>query len=158
MARTSSFAADLRCPDDGHVLVSNQQSAIAFAACRHCDGAWFSREAIEAGVARATLPTARDRKVRMPPAGEYRRCPQCTATLNPEDVDGVIIDVCATCGGVWIDPGEYPAARKRIARIRREREMPSMRQKKGAAKFVERVVDFVGSVLIERADDSGVDR
>ena len=47
MAVMSSFAADLRCPDDGHLLQANEKGPVPFAACRHCEGLWFTREAIE---------------------------------------------------------------------------------------------------------------
>jgi Zn-finger nucleic acid-binding protein len=34
-------------------------------------------------------------------------CPRCeSATLDERDRDGVTIDVCRTCRGIWLDRGE----------------------------------------------------
>jgi Zn-finger nucleic acid-binding protein len=30
-------------------------------------------------------------------------CPGCGALMEPHDVDGSIIDVCAACAGIWVD-------------------------------------------------------
>ena len=32
------------------------------------------------------------------------------------EIDGIEIDRCRRCGGVWLDPGEYDAARVRMKR------------------------------------------
>ncbi len=34
------------------------------------------------------------------------KCPKCDGTLYEADHDGIKIDVCATCTGVWLDAGE----------------------------------------------------
>jgi len=52
---TSSFSAALRCPDDGHLLQANAKGDVRYAMCRHCDGLWFTKEAIGSKKA-ATLP------------------------------------------------------------------------------------------------------
>ena len=33
-------------------------------------------------------------------------CPRCGETLASQDREGVTIDVCLSCGGVWLDKGE----------------------------------------------------
>lgn len=33
-------------------------------------------------------------------------CPSCGGLMDGEDVGGVRVDVCLTCKGVWLDPGE----------------------------------------------------
>ena len=33
-------------------------------------------------------------------------CPQCANPFEQRTVQGVVIDYCITCGGVWLDPGE----------------------------------------------------
>lgn len=33
-------------------------------------------------------------------------CPVCTAPLKETVKDGVLIDICTQCGGVWLDRGE----------------------------------------------------
>jgi len=33
-------------------------------------------------------------------------CPRCSNTMDIEKADDVEVDVCLTCGGVWLDSGE----------------------------------------------------
>jgi Zn-finger nucleic acid-binding protein len=33
-------------------------------------------------------------------------CPSCQNTLRERERDGVMLDVCPGCGGVWLDRGE----------------------------------------------------
>ena len=45
-------------------------------------------------------------------------CPRCqTAVLAERDRDGITVDACATCRGLWLDRGELE---KLIARAYRE--------------------------------------
>jgi Zn-finger nucleic acid-binding protein len=45
-------------------------------------------------------------------------CPRCTASeLIERDHDGVVVDVCRECRGVWLDRGELE---KLIARATRD--------------------------------------
>jgi Zn-finger nucleic acid-binding protein len=41
-------------------------------------------------------------------------CPECFRALESQRVEGVEIDRCVYCKGVWLDAGEYDAVRKRI--------------------------------------------
>ena len=36
-------------------------------------------------------------------------CPRCDGRLMEETYEGVLIDRCDGCGGVWLDPGELQA-------------------------------------------------
>jgi uncharacterized protein len=48
------------------------------------------------------------------------RCPRCeTALLDERERDGVVIDACPSCRGVWLDRGELE---KLIARAARDRD------------------------------------
>ena len=41
-------------------------------------------------------------------AGESSmRCPRCTGKLVETKFEGVLIDRCDNCGGIWLDPGEF---------------------------------------------------
>jgi uncharacterized protein len=47
-------------------------------------------------------------------------CPRCqTVVLTERERDGLLVDVCATCRGVWLDRGELE---KLITRATREFE------------------------------------
>ena len=41
-------------------------------------------------------------------------CPECGGSLNAERVEGIEIDRCIHCVGVWLDAGEYDAVRRHI--------------------------------------------
>ena len=48
------------------------------------------------------------------------KCPRCeTAVLDEREREGITIDVCASCRGLWLDRGELE---KLIARATRELE------------------------------------
>ena len=63
----------------------------------------------------------------------------------------VALDVCDGCGGVWLDPGEYPTALRRAAKQRMRRAVPSLApDPPGFVKRVlDRLVDLVGEYYIE---------
>ena len=36
----------------------------------------------------------------------HMRCPKCGAPLKERSFQKILIDQCAGCGGIWLDPGE----------------------------------------------------
>jgi Zn-finger nucleic acid-binding protein len=44
------------------------------------------------------------------------QCPRCHAHLLEHDRDGVTIDVCSACRGVWLDRGELEKVIAKTAR------------------------------------------
>ncbi len=40
-------------------------------------------------------------------------CPKCSMTMDIERADDVEVDVCLTCGGVWLDQGELEALKSK---------------------------------------------
>ena len=35
------------------------------------------------------------------------KCPRCSGNLKESNFEGVMIDTCDNCSGVWLDPGEF---------------------------------------------------
>ena len=140
MSTESSFTAALRCPDDGHLLEVHADQPVAFASCRHCDGLWFTREAMDKGGKPDLPPPGKRRRLSVAQTTE-RLCPQCSVKLDAETEEGMTIDVCSQCGGVWLDHGEYRAARRRSVRQRLERDVPSVRQSSS------RIVRLIGRFI-----------
>jgi uncharacterized protein len=66
------------------------------------------REAIEK--LRAKMSAEEQEKAK---AASALRCPKCDGTLEGVIVEQVEIDVCNTCGGVWLDAGELEQLSKR---------------------------------------------
>jgi Zn-finger nucleic acid-binding protein len=142
----SSITAIRRCPDDGHPLRTAQPDAVPFAFCEHCLGLWFERDAIErADDARADIPQASARwqpTVRRP---RSRICPVCRDPLAVVSIDGITIDRCHSCGGVWLDPGEYDAARIRL-KLGATAPPRSVHARAGAGSF--EAVAIIAEVLV----------
>jgi Zn-finger nucleic acid-binding protein len=42
-------------------------------------------------------------------------CPRCGGTLEEKTFEGVLIDTCEKCGGVWLDSGELEQLTKKEA-------------------------------------------
>jgi Transcription factor zinc-finger len=41
------------------------------------------------------------------------RCPRCGQRLAHRSIDGVEVDECASCRGIWLDEGEFEALSRR---------------------------------------------
>ncbi len=41
------------------------------------------------------------------------RCPRCRAEFHRVETDGVLVEACPTCGGIWFDGGELKALAQR---------------------------------------------
>ena len=57
------------------------------------------REAAEAAASGSQSLEARK-------AAHWMKCPKCGGDLAEQDYEGVRIDVCTDCKGVWLDAGE----------------------------------------------------
>src|SRR5205809_523853 len=110
-----SFTATLRCPDDRLSLRIDDEGAVLFAVCDHCSGLWFERYAIERrDDIRAQIPESSARWNRRTRKITVRFCPACREPLGTLMIDGIKIDRCLACRGVWLDPGQYDAVRIRL--------------------------------------------
>jgi Zn-finger nucleic acid-binding protein len=55
------------------------------------------------------------------------KCPRCKATLNLSYRDGVEIDYCSECRGVWLDRGELDKLLVRLGDLEQAREREQVR-------------------------------
>lgn len=118
MLVTSRIA--LRCPVEKSRLDAHFSEGVRFSACRRCSGVWLDRETLRQQTARP-LPRPRDQRrggTVVTTAARDRDCPQCTRRLTLVRVAGVEIDRCDTCGGLWLDAGEYDAIRNQLGAVR----------------------------------------
>jgi uncharacterized protein len=61
------------------------------------------------------------------------KCPRCeTSKLDERERDGIVIDVCQNCRGLWLDRGELE---KLIARATRDYEELAPRQESPPAQY-----------------------
>ena len=63
-----------------------------------------------------------------------RACPRCKIYLVAERVEGIEIDRCYKCDGIWLDAGEYDTVRHRIAVPRDPAEPPPGRSERSYGK------------------------
>jgi len=106
----------MRCPVDRHPLSVQAIAAVSFATCSECAGVWLTRKALEAPSVEPTALQAESRRAQiLKRSGRKARiCPECIHSLESQRVEGVEIERCMYCKGVWLDAGEYDAVRKRI--------------------------------------------
>lgn len=78
--------------------------------CSRCGGMWLDRDEP------AKLAAARSLPVQPVPREDVqfrregqRECPRCNELLKVHTVDGVRVDACPTCRGMFLDPGELKA-------------------------------------------------
>jgi len=76
--------------------------------CPKCKGIWLDKG--ELGKMRKDRKLTEYLKIHI---GTKSRspmvCPRCVITMDIEKADDIEVDVCLTCGGVWLDKGELEA-------------------------------------------------
>ena len=124
------------CPRDRTPLVPQRMEGVTVDACPKCQGAFF--DADELG--RATGDKALKRYLASVHgvASSPMVCPACGGLMDLDPIDGVEIDHCNVCQGVWLDAGEMDrlvarredalaaraAEKAKAVEERRYREMP----------------------------------
>jgi Zn-finger nucleic acid-binding protein len=89
---------------------------VGFATCSECAGIWLTRKALVAPSVEPAALSSECRQARVIKRGgrKLRVCPECIHPLESQRVEGIEIERCVYCKGVWLDAGEYDAVRKRI--------------------------------------------
>jgi phage FluMu protein Com len=49
-------------------------------------------------------------------AGGEIHCPKCAGLLQTYSFQGIILDRCSKCGGIWMDKGELEAVVRKVTR------------------------------------------
>lgn len=89
------------------LLVSN----IEIDECRACYGLWFDHKELGQILASGKIPSRLLSKktvpssVRLRPEGT-RPCPRCSKVLDTSVIEGVTVDLCHDCKGLFLDSGE----------------------------------------------------
>ena len=135
----------LRCPVDGYPLAPQAIGPAPIAICEKCSGVWFAKEAL---IAPSVEPDALPPRTRIAGTESRKRktksCPICRHSLLVESIEGIEIDRCIQCAGVWLDPGEYDAVRDRIEEERvgpRAEADPATKEESLVS--VDNVVEFI---------------
>lgn len=100
------------CIDAGNLWSGAAAGSVELDVCEACGGAWFDHGELTAylkrRVAAAPPGPALDGKRRDALDERVADCPRCGLFLEKKRLGPVRADVCATCGGVWLDAGEFP--------------------------------------------------
>ena len=51
-------------------------------------------------------------RIRQERASHFMKCPKCGADLAEKPMNGVRVDMCTECGGLWLDAGELEQVRQ----------------------------------------------
>jgi hypothetical protein len=92
--------------------------------CRSCQGIFFDYGELGSLVRMVRL--FREAQIDEPdldlvPDREHGRavpCPADGAAMAPDDIGGVVVDICPACRGLWLDGGELAALKIAEAGIR----------------------------------------
>ena len=94
------------CPHHGKALLPQRVSGgRQMEICSHCQGLWLVPATVASLVGHALRPAA---VAALPPARPFSAlpCPMDGSGMRALRSHGVEIDLCARCGGVWLDAGE----------------------------------------------------
>lgn len=104
----------MHCPNCNDPLASvdlAEHGLMVAQACRKCGGCWIDKSELE-GVQPGIWGNVQAMGVRVVEALSEIICPRCAiqcAEVSPEDHDGLNIDRCPSCHGLWLDRGELNA-------------------------------------------------
>lgn len=100
----------LACPRDATPLRPFTMDGITVDACPKCRGHWL--DATE--LARVTNDEELERLAHVSLTTGKLVCPRCTAGLGTGRIEGVEVDPCPSCRGVWLDSGEIRDAQRQV--------------------------------------------
>lgn len=65
---------------------------------------------------RELLEQLRSRLQRATPVEVHHQCPKCPGRLESYTFEGIALDRCHECGGIWLDRGELETIVRKISR------------------------------------------
>lgn len=96
----------LCCPRDGNPLELIGQDGGQAMGCRLCGGLWIAKYQLDGQVAPSTSRMLFHGGAGRPTS---MRCPVDGGLLFEFEINGILLDRCNHCGGLWFDSGELKA-------------------------------------------------
>jgi Zn-finger nucleic acid-binding protein len=125
----------MKCPiDQTELRVQNYEADIEVGGCPSCGGIWLEKGELEA-IENVREHDYAEELARMPDlgfnayelalqkSGRTLMCPKCGAEMESREYarcSQVMIDVCPSCHGIWLDKGELEALEVFFERSRHE--------------------------------------
>lgn len=108
------------CPRDNTNLIPKDFKHHQVNYCSSCKGLWLPGDIVP-----SLLSSSANGRIRnlQHATGSALSCPGQCATLLEMRINGIIIDVCSSCGGVWLDRGEIEAVVKKATKLRNEKRL-----------------------------------
>ena len=109
------------CPACVKALKATSIDGFQIDQCFECGGLWLDKGQTEHLLRRADVPysllnpPARALDGVLVPHGQ-RKCAKCDSPLGIADIEGVQVEACAACGGLWLEKGELGDLRQRLGR------------------------------------------
>jgi len=106
------------CPECDLELREFRLGSVDLDFCEECHGLWFDREELlrtSQGVHLGTkeIPPMFHKPVKEIISRE-RPCVECRISMEIIDYEGVEVDICPTCKGIWLDAQELPQLIRRF--------------------------------------------
>ena len=149
------------CPKCGSAMAEQEMQGVPFDRCDECHGLWFDHKALDHVLDKSTSGrflggTEEFRSTVGATATDYR-CPRCKLqTLLSRSHDGIELDWCETCRGLFLDHDEIRAmiAWRRSQVSEDRKEFAKELAKESASTITlgllgEFLIDSIGSSLID---------
>lgn len=97
------------CPKCGGTLAEAERQSVGHEVCKSCNGLWFDSFALDVLFAKhATLSAGSTKDFMALPLSEASElsCAACSEPMKTGTKDGISIDWCGSCRGVFLDEGE----------------------------------------------------
>lgn len=120
------------CPRCSKTMALLTKSNIELDACPDCKGIWFDKDELDKITGspnsfEGMIFTARS-------LGRDIPCPSCGRKMNYYTVEGVTVDYCQDCAGIWLDSGELSAIGEVLEHIKSQKPSPSYEIQEDKAK------------------------
>lgn len=106
----------MRCPVDGGEMALDtfdvNARIVPFHQCGKCEGSFVAGEDLQKFAKDAHVKLDGDRLAE-PSHGQWRHCPNCVRGMQEQHLQGINLDFCTSCGGVWYDAGELRRFRRK---------------------------------------------
>lgn len=106
----------LTCPHDRTELRPFRVGDLEVDTCLTCTGVWLDQGEL-ARVAHDVELEAIVSAARGPTPSPFA-CPRCAGECGRASVEGIELDACASCGGIWVDAEELHGVRVRVLAAR----------------------------------------
>jgi len=101
-------ASAIRCPSCASRMEVRREGVAGVDVCAECGGLWLDAGELEqiTGVSSSSSPGAT----------QYRKCPHCKMAMARVVIEGISVERCTTCKGLFLDAGELEQIRNGSAK------------------------------------------